>query len=135
MNLVRWHEYFFFSCSSCIMENFFSCSMQKSNDCLRKRLFLFHILAGITIHYFGQSILHGGAKYRATERRFVVTRENFEENYKLYPRSHFTKGLELMMLLFVYNIYRGAIKNSLLYFYKHFHVVLDSCMVICSILL
>ncbi|XVF14888.1 hypothetical protein REPUB_Repub09cG0099600 [Reevesia pubescens] len=40
--------------------------------------------------------LHGGAKYRATGRGFVVRHEKFAENYRMYSRSHFIKGLELM---------------------------------------
>eukprot|EP01018_Ginkgo_biloba_P036440 Gb_08787 [translate_table: standard] len=70
---------------------------------------------GTKSHYFGRTILHGGAKYRATGRGFVVRHEKFAENYRLYSRSHFTKGLELMMLLFVYNIYGTSAKDFLSY--------------------
>lgn len=49
--------------------------------------------------------MHGGAKYRATGRGFVVRHEKFAENYRMYSRSHFTKGLELMVLLICYQIY------------------------------
>ncbi|XP_011624302.2 callose synthase 5 [Amborella trichopoda] len=60
---------------------------------------------GTKTHYFGRTVLHGGAKYRATGRGFVVRHEKFTENYRLYSRSHFVKGLELMVLLLVYMIY------------------------------
>ncbi|KAI3929909.1 hypothetical protein MKW98_004063 [Papaver atlanticum] len=39
---------------------------------------------------------YGGAKYRATGRGFVVRHEKFAENYRMYSRSHFVKGLELV---------------------------------------
>ncbi|XP_065866870.1 callose synthase 5-like [Euphorbia lathyris] len=60
---------------------------------------------GTKAHYYGRTILHGGAKYRATGRGFVVRHEKFAENYRMYSRSHFTKGLELMVLLICYQIY------------------------------
>lgn len=63
---------------------------------------------GTKVHYFGRTILHGGAKYRATGRGFVVRHEKFAENYRLYSRSHFVKALELMILLIVYRIYGSA---------------------------
>ncbi|PKI42246.1 hypothetical protein CRG98_037362 [Punica granatum] len=63
---------------------------------------------GTKAHYFGRTILHGGAKYRATGRGFVVRHEKFAENYRMYSRSHFVKGVELMVLLIVYQIYGSA---------------------------
>lgn len=60
---------------------------------------------GTRTHYFGRTILHGGAKYRATGRGFVVRHEKFAENYRMYSRSHFIKGLELMVVLIAYQIY------------------------------
>ncbi|KAK4492425.1 hypothetical protein RD792_003230 [Penstemon davidsonii] len=68
---------------------------------------------GTKTHYYGRTLLHGGAKYRATGRGFVVFHAKFADNYRLYSRSHFVKGLELMILLLVYQIfgqsYRGAV--------------------------
>jgi callose synthase len=74
---------------------------------------------GTKTHYFGRTILHGGAKYRATGRGFVVRHERFAENYRLYSRSHFTKAIELLLLLIVYTIYvskstSGAITYTLI---------------------
>lgn len=60
---------------------------------------------GTRTHYFGRTILHGGAKYHATGRGFVVRHIKFAENYRLYSRSHFVKGLEVVLLLIVYLAY------------------------------
>uniref|UniRef100_A0A803KX00 1,3-beta-glucan synthase n=1 Tax=Chenopodium quinoa TaxID=63459 RepID=A0A803KX00_CHEQI len=67
---------------------------------------------GTKVHYYGRTILHGGAKYRATGRGFVVRHERFAENYRMYSRSHFTKGLELMILLIAYHLYGSAVSGS-----------------------
>lgn len=47
-------------------------------------------------------------QYRATGRGFVVKHEKFAVNYRLYSRSHFVKGIELMILLIVYESYRAS---------------------------
>ncbi|KAI3893658.1 hypothetical protein MKW92_030081 [Papaver armeniacum] len=47
---------------------------------------------GTKTHYFGRTVLHGGAK--------------------MYSRSHFVKGLELMVLLIAYRIYGAATPDS-----------------------
>ncbi|KAL6641747.1 hypothetical protein ACP70R_019928 [Stipagrostis hirtigluma subsp. patula] len=60
---------------------------------------------GTRTHYFGRTILHGGAKYRATGRGFVVRHIKFAENYRLYSRSHFVKALEVALLLIIYISY------------------------------
>ncbi|XP_050219480.1 callose synthase 9 [Mercurialis annua] len=60
---------------------------------------------GTRTHYFGRTILHGGARYQATGRGFVVRHIKFSENYRLYSRSHFVKGLEVALLLVVYLAY------------------------------
>ncbi|MBA0664151.1 hypothetical protein Goklo_004199 [Gossypium klotzschianum] len=70
---------------------------------------------GTRVHYFGRTILHGGAKYRATGRGFVVRHEKFAENYRLYSRSHFVKGLELMVLLICYRLYGSAADDGISY--------------------
>ncbi|KAK1258748.1 putative callose synthase 8 [Acorus gramineus] len=63
---------------------------------------------GTKSHYYGRTILHGGAKYRPTGRKFVVFHASFTENYRLYSRSHFLKGFELLLLLIIYNTYKPA---------------------------
>ncbi|XP_004985950.1 callose synthase 9 [Setaria italica] len=60
---------------------------------------------GTRTHYFGRAILHGGAKYRATGRGFVVRHIKFAENYRLYSRSHFVKGMEVALLLVIFLAY------------------------------
>ncbi|EFJ23784.1 glucan synthase like 4 [Selaginella moellendorffii] len=72
---------------------------------------------GTKVHYFGRTILHGGAKYRATGRGFVVRHERFAENYRLYSRSHFTKALELMILLIVYVAYGSSGNGAVAYMF------------------
>ncbi|OWM69233.1 hypothetical protein CDL15_Pgr025420 [Punica granatum] len=73
---------------------------------------------GTKTHYYGRTLLHGGAKYRPTGRGFVVFHAKFADNYRLYSRSHFVKGFELMILLLVYQIfgqsYRGAVAYILI---------------------
>lgn len=70
---------------------------------------------GTKTHYYGRTLLHGGAKYRATGRGFVVFHAKFAENYRLYSRSHFVKGLELMILLVVYEIFGKSYRGALAY--------------------
>ncbi|XP_056169325.1 callose synthase 3-like [Syzygium oleosum] len=73
---------------------------------------------GTKTHYYGRTLLHGGAKYRATGRGFVVHHAKFADNYRMYSRSHFIKGFEIMILLLVYQIFgqsnRGAIANIMI---------------------
>ncbi|KAL5053268.1 hypothetical protein RYX36_033950 [Vicia faba] len=70
---------------------------------------------GTKMHYFGRTLLHGGAKYRATGRGFVVRHEKFADNYRMYSRSHFVKGIELALLLICYKIYGSATPASSAY--------------------
>ncbi|KAK2998881.1 hypothetical protein RJ639_024246, partial [Escallonia herrerae] len=70
---------------------------------------------GTKTHYYGRTLLHGGAKYRPTGRGFVVFHAKFAENYRLYSRSHFVKGLELMILLLVYQIFGQAYRGAVAY--------------------
>ncbi|XP_010525558.1 PREDICTED: putative callose synthase 6 isoform X2 [Tarenaya hassleriana] len=72
---------------------------------------------GTKSHYYGRTILHGGSKYRPTGRGFVVFHAKFAENYRLYSRSHFVKGLELLVLLVVYHVYGSSYRSSSLYLY------------------
>lgn len=82
---------------------------------------------GTRTHYFGRTILHGGAKYRATGRGFVVRHIKFAENYRLYSRSHFVKALEVAVLLIVYIAYGytkgGAVSFVLLTLSSWFLVI------------
>lgn len=70
---------------------------------------------GTQSHFFGRTILHGGAKYRATGRGFVVQHKSFAENYRLYSRSHFVKGIELGIILTVYAAESSMTKSTFVY--------------------
>lgn len=70
---------------------------------------------GTKTHYYGRTLLHGGAQYRGTGRGFVVFHAKFAENYRLYSRSHFVKGIELMILLLVYQIFGESYRGSVAY--------------------
>ncbi|KAJ8749165.1 hypothetical protein K2173_018636 [Erythroxylum novogranatense] len=70
---------------------------------------------GTRTHFFGRTILHGGAKYRATGRGFVVEHKSFAENYRLYARSHFIKAIELGLILTVYASYSEVAKDTFVY--------------------
>uniref|UniRef100_A0A453K1G3 Glycosyl transferase 48 domain-containing protein n=1 Tax=Aegilops tauschii subsp. strangulata TaxID=200361 RepID=A0A453K1G3_AEGTS len=82
---------------------------------LAPMFFTFHL--GTKTHYYGRTILHGGAKYRGTGRGFVVRHAKFAENYRMYSRSHFVKALELLILLVVYLAYGSSYRSSSLYVY------------------
>ncbi|KAK7333636.1 hypothetical protein VNO80_30412 [Phaseolus coccineus] len=60
---------------------------------------------GTKAHHYGRTLLHGGSKYRSTGCGFVVFHAKFAENYRMYSRSHFVKGLEILLLLIVYEVY------------------------------
>ncbi|KAA0062056.1 hypothetical protein IC582_026113 [Cucumis melo] len=70
---------------------------------------------GTRAHYFGRTILHGGAKYRATGRGFVVQHKSFAENYRLYARSHFIKAIELGLILTVYASHSAVSSDTFVY--------------------
>ncbi|CEG43044.1 glycosyl family 48 [Plasmopara halstedii] len=62
--------------------------------------FLFHI--GTKWFYFGQTILAGGAKYRATGRGFVTKHSSFDELYRFYASSHLYAAVEVAVGLTLY---------------------------------
>ncbi|GAA0151873.1 hypothetical protein LIER_10496 [Lithospermum erythrorhizon] len=70
---------------------------------------------GTRTHYYGRTLLHGGAHYRATGRGFVVFHAKFAVNYRMYSRSHFVKGIELMILLLIYHIFGKAYRGVVAY--------------------
>lgn len=65
--------------------------------------FVFHI--GTKWFYFGQTILAGGAKYRATGRGFVTKHSHFDELYRFYASSHLYAGVEIMFGLILYYLH------------------------------
>ncbi|CAL0322630.1 unnamed protein product [Lupinus luteus] len=70
---------------------------------------------GTRSHFFGRTILHGGAKYRATGRGFVVEHKSFAENYRLYARSHFVKAIELGLILIIYATHSPVATHTFVY--------------------
>ncbi|CAI9756479.1 unnamed protein product [Fraxinus pennsylvanica] len=77
--------------------------------------FFYTFSMGTRAHFFGRTILHGGAKYRATGRGFVVQHKSFAENYRLYARSHFVKAIELGIILIVYASQSPLSTNTFVY--------------------
>ncbi|KAI8526612.1 hypothetical protein RHMOL_Rhmol12G0009500 [Rhododendron molle] len=77
---------------------------------------------GTKAHHYGRTILHGGSKYRATGRGFVVKHAKFAENYRMYSRSHFVKGFEMAILLVVYEVYGRSYRSSSLYLFITFYM-------------
>ncbi|KAJ1441429.1 Glycosyl transferase, family 48 [Sesbania bispinosa] len=72
---------------------------------------------GTKAHYYGRTLLHGGSKYRPTGRGFVVFHAKFADNYRMYSRSHFVKGLEILILLIVYEVYGESYRSTNLAFF------------------
>ncbi|GJY02099.1 callose synthase 3 [Tanacetum coccineum] len=72
---------------------------------------LFPFMLGTKTHYYGRTLLHGGAKHMATGCGFVLFHTTFANNYRLYSRSHFVKGIEIMILLLVYHIFGKSSKG------------------------
>ncbi|XP_062105741.1 callose synthase 7-like [Humulus lupulus] len=75
---------------------------------------------GTKAHHYGRTILHADSRFRATGRGPVVFHAKFTENYRLYSRSHFVKGLELFILLLVYQVYGESCPSSNLYLFINF---------------
>jgi len=75
---------------------------------------------GTKTHYYGRMLLHGGAQYRGTGRGFVVFHAKFAENYRLYSRSHFVKGIELMILLIIYQLFGQSYRSTIAYIFITF---------------
>ncbi|KAK1568492.1 hypothetical protein Q3G72_025141 [Acer saccharum] len=78
--------------------------------------FFYTFSLGTRAYFFGRTILHGGAKYRAT--RVVLwfsKRASFAENYRQYARSHFVKAIELGNILIVYAFHSPVAKYTFVY--------------------
>lgn len=70
---------------------------------------------GTRSHFFGRTVLHGGAKYRATGRGFVVEHKKFAEIYRLFARSHFVKAIELGLILVIYATHSPVATDTFVY--------------------
>ncbi|KAF0701109.1 Aste57867_8406 [Aphanomyces stellatus] len=60
---------------------------------------------GNRMNYFDRTLIHGGAKYRATGRGFTIKHEKFAELFRFYAFSHFYRGVELVFLLLLFSAY------------------------------
>eukprot|EP00658_Telonema_sp_P-2_P083187 TRINITY_DN8943_c0_g1_i8.p1 TRINITY_DN8943_c0_g1~~TRINITY_DN8943_c0_g1_i8.p1 ORF type:complete len:2058 (+),score=512.22 TRINITY_DN8943_c0_g1_i8:149-6322(+) len=49
-------------------------------------------------HYFLQTLLYGGARYRATGRGFMLHHEPFDDLYRFYYASHFRPMMEMLFV-------------------------------------
>jgi len=83
---------------------------------------------GTKAHYYGRTLLHGGSKYRPTGRGFVVFHTKFADNNRMYSRSHFVKGLEILILLVVYEVYGESYRSSTL----NFLIIISMCFLAIS---
>ncbi len=68
--------------------------------------FMFHIQT--KSHYMSQTILVGGAKYRATGRGFVTQHTPMDEQFRFFASSHLYLGVELAAGLIILYIYTTA---------------------------
>jgi len=68
--------------------------------------FMFHIQT--KAHYMSQTILVGGAKYRATGRGFVTQHTPMDEQFRFFASSHLYLGVELAAGLLIMGIYTDA---------------------------
>ena len=71
---------------------------------------------GTKAHYYGRTLLHGCAQYGGVGHGFAVVHAKFSENYRLYSRSHFVKGIELMILLLAYQIFGKCYGSAVSHF-------------------
>lgn len=67
---------------------------------------------GTRSHFFTRAIAHGGAKYRATGRGFVVRHERFAENYRVFSRSHFAPAIEILLMLIIVTVWGSSLYVS-----------------------
>ena len=79
---------------------------------------------GTKAHHYGKALLYGTSSKalirseEETTTTFVVPRATFAENYRLYSRSHFVKGLELLVLLIVYHAYGDKLRRNTNYVFS-----------------
>ncbi|RLN21239.1 hypothetical protein BBJ28_00013674, partial [Nothophytophthora sp. Chile5] len=74
-------------------------------NCLTLGPIFFTFQMGTRMHYFDRTLVHGGARYRATGRGFTIKHEKFAELFRFYAFSHFYRGVELLFLLLMFRAY------------------------------
>jgi hypothetical protein len=55
--------------------------------------------------------MFGGAKYRATGRGFVLSRDSFTRVYRTYARSHIYPAMKLLFMMIVFGIFNESGTN------------------------
>ena len=50
--------------------------------------------------------MYGGAKYRATGRGFVLSRDSFTRVYRTYARSHIYPAIKLLFMMVVFSVFK-----------------------------
>ena len=65
--------------------------------------FVFHIQT--RAYYYFQTLIAGGAQYRATGRGFVIRHATFDENWRFFAASHIYLGIELIAALILYGLF------------------------------
>ena len=88
--------------------------------------FMFHIQTKAT--YMAQTILVGGAIYRATGRGFVTQHTPFDAQYRFFASSHLYLGVELAAGLILVAVYTNAGQ----YFGRTWSLWLASASFLCS---
>ena len=88
--------------------------------------FMFHIQTKAT--YMAQTILVGGAQYRATGRGFVTQHTPFDEQFRFFASSHLYLGVELAAGLLLVGVYSHAKQ----YFGRTWSLWLASASFLCS---
>jgi len=68
--------------------------------------FVFHIQT--RAHYFFQTLIAGGATYRATGRGFVTRHSSFDEQYRFFASSHLYLGVELSAALVLIGVHSAS---------------------------
>jgi len=68
--------------------------------------FIFHIQT--RAYYFFQTLIAGGAQYRATGRGFVTRHATFDENWRFFATSHMYLGIEILAAITVFSQYTGT---------------------------
>jgi len=71
--------------------------------------FFFHLQT--KAFFFNNSVMYGGAKYRATGRGFVLSRDSFTRIYRTYARSHIYPAIKLLFMMTVFGIFNGSGTN------------------------
>ncbi|RQM24116.1 hypothetical protein B5M09_002002 [Aphanomyces astaci] len=74
-------------------------------NCMTLGPLFFTFQMGNRMNYFDRTLIHGGAKYRATGRGFTIKHEKFAELFRFYAFSHFYRGVELVFLLLLFSAY------------------------------